>query len=253
MKSFLAAQSLIVALTAIPLFGSATRVNATTTSFTATGDTTLVQAGGFAIQNFNAAGFIAVGGLQGGAQYSVLRFDVSSLGALPVQVNSAILRLTVQQVDGTPTYQPEVHAITTANIDWLESEASFADRKTSTPWSGSPYYDPTVLKGLSLPGGSLTVGQVIDFTFTGDQSSLINNWRVSDLASTPNAGLVLLDPTWASYATGGLTRIRFYERENLTSTLRPQLIIDYTVLPEPSSLGLLLMGSIGLWRLRRKR
>ena len=252
--------------------------SAATVTLTATDDATIL--GLLANDNYGAYHVNPAGGIGGDSQVSVMRFDVGALNGLYSSIDSITLRLYYFNdagVDGgagagVEPVTANVHAISAANRAWVEgvSQGGAATGEStwnnlahsSTPWAGSAGlgtvgtdYDSTVLATYSLPGPWVdrpADGTVIDFTFSGTSAALttlINTWMVDNVDnSQANPGLLLRDPTPSN--VGGRNRFTAHSNENGNAALNPQLIVNYTV-PEPSSVLLLGLGGLAMFRRRR--
>jgi hypothetical protein len=249
---------------------------AATTTLTATGDNTILD-GSLAAQNFGNFNPISSGTNGAFTQKSILRFNVSSLDGLYTSIDSITLRVFYADDSslntGTAMVTTNVHAITAANRAWTEGNSAGAaavgestwNRRVhnTTNWAGSAGlstagsdYDSTVLSSSTIDlalANRPTPGTAIDFTFTGDSvalTALIDSWMVDNAdLSRDNPGLLLRDPT----PTFNTLRNRFTasSTEDANAALHPQLIVNYTAIPEPSSMLLLGFGGLVMFRRRR--
>lgn len=236
---------------------------AATISFTPTADNTILNAE-FANTNLGANNPISSGTVSARDQRAFLRFDVSTLDGLYSSIDSITLRLHYFDDSstgaGTATVTTNVHAITAANRPWAEGTATWNNQSTGTPWAGSAGlstagtdYDSTVLASSTIDlSNRPAAGTAFDFTFTGTSAALtglIDSWMVDNVDnSRDNPGLLLRDPT-PTY--GSRNRFTVSSTEDADANLHPQLIVNYTVIPEPSAA---LIGGIGgLLLLRRRR
>lgn len=250
---------------------------ATTMTFGADRDNTMLGTGGFnaANSNFGAFTFLGSGRIAANfnnPQRSILSFDVSDLDGQFTSISSITLRLTFA-LGADPITQamnPSLYAISAANRGWVEGTISSGNGATqagssswnskqhgSTAWAGSAGlstagtdYASTLLASNTYAGGTRpATDSTVDFTFTGDSASLtalINGWLVDNVDNNQsNPGLLLLDPNQATLSG---QRMQFYSREATTEAYRPQLIV--TFIPEPSAA---LLGAIGFLILLRRR
>jgi len=244
---------------------SALPAAAATLSFTPDRDNTVI-AGSFADDNFGSANNLSAGGVNGFDQRAILSFDVSALHGLYASIDSITLRFHGRLGDGYDVHNTtavpivnELYAISGGNRGWGESTSTWNLRDTGTPWAGSTGlgtvntdYDGTLLATRTFTGG---VTGPIDFTFTGTTATLtalIDGWMVDNVTnSQPNPGLLLLDPS-PTLITGTRGRSNFYSKDETESAdLRPRLIVEYNVIPEPSSMLLSALAGLMLFRRRR--
>jgi hypothetical protein len=197
------------------------------------------------------------------------------------------------QLDNLNPVHPEIHAIQAANRDWQEgtgtgydfvpNQTCYAAKQTGTtagsvvkPWAGSAGlttpgtdYDSTVLSTKTLYKAQVqSIGQTVEFNFSGTSAQLtglIDSWLEDNLQSRDNPGLLIFDPTTSQGPAG--RRVGFFSRQctnppwpgvqSFPASCRPQLIVNYSVVPEPRALALLASGLIALpvyaWRKRRRK
>jgi hypothetical protein len=244
-------------------------------SLTATGDNTILD-GSLANDNYGDNNPISSGAVTTLTQSSFLRFDVSALDGLYSTIDSITLRLFYADDTtagaGTAVVTTDVHAITAANRAWIAGtsaggagtgESTWNNlAHSATPWAGSAGlstavtdYDSTVLGSQTIDLSDLpAAGTAFNFTFTGtsaELTALIDTWMVDNVDnSQANPGLLMRDPS----PTFDGTRNRFTasSMEDANAALRPELIVNYTAIPEPSSTALLGLGGLALILRRRK-
>lgn len=223
--------------------------------------------------NFGGADLLQTGASLDEPTRSIISFDLSGLPSLAqMQVESMTLRLFHQAFQGASTKITEVYAIADANANWVEGtggSSGTAQPGTSTwnskqdgsaAWAGSAGLS-TAGSGLSTPGIDYDstllatrtfttapgTGAEIDFDFITDvaaMTALVNHW-----VDTANAGLLLFDPNETTLPET-FDRIQFHSREATNPLLHPVLLIELgpVPVPEPSSLGLVLLGAAFLAR-----
>lgn len=196
----------------------------------------------------------------------LMRFDLSSMAGEYSVINSVTLRL--RKRDANPR-EVSVYSILTANKSWVMGTASgtqqtgsscwdYAVDPTAT-WAGSDGcgtagtdYDANALATVTMP---TMADQFVDFVFTGwttaELKSLIDLWSGPKIE---NAG-ILLKATEEGNNTYGAAFIsnEFNPGDGYTAADRPQLIIDFTPVPEPSAFVILLSAALGLVALSRRR
>jgi hypothetical protein len=243
--------------------------NAAVVTFTSTRDNTITNFVGvgpsdYSNTNFGGVDNMSVGYLINGTQKSLVGFTLNDPGlATALGVNSVKLRLylspfTIFQ-SAPSSFNNRVYAITGANSGWLEGNGmNFGDTPGST-WNSawaSPGLAPTtdydtaylsevVFNPSSLPSS----GTAVDFSFSGTSAqltTLIQNWEVS------MPGLLLQTSTSDPNPTANSDRITWYTRQATNPAFAPQLIVDYTPVPEPSSCLLLMVGGGFLCPKRRR-
>jgi hypothetical protein len=134
-----------------------------------------------------------------------IRFDLANIPSNAV-VNSASLRLNLQSFSGTGALAVEARLVLAT---WSE---------TSITWNNQPARSSTVTTTTSV---GTTIGIFYNFTLT----SLVQSWVNGTFA---NHGVALQAQ---NEATASQTRT-FASRSHATTSIRPQLVITYT-LPTP--------------------
>ncbi|MBN2295222.1 MAG: DNRLRE domain-containing protein [Pirellulales bacterium] len=191
---------------------------------------------------------------------ALMRFDLSSLDGKYASIDSVKLKLHVltdpgPNVDVSFANTLELYRLTDVNGDWVEGSqvtggiengaSCWNYRQYNTkPWdsgvggtSAADYNGPAIASlgfGPTNPTGWLE----LDF----NDVSFIGNWVVGN-----NPGMVL---RVTNEATNSL--ISFEHSEHASALLHPQLVINYTPVPEPGSLALLLSVFTAIYMIRRK-
>lgn len=211
---------------------------------------------------------------------SLIDFDFSPLAGQYQQINSITLRFTydldVQIQDFSKAIDINVHKISLANADWVEgtgvSDGNAGDDTGATwrhkdratdNWAGGTGttatgglissgvdFESTLLAALSVGPTLPSDGQEILILFddNNDLTALMDS-LIEDssgfLLSSPTAGLV-----------ANRDRLRLASRDVANSALRPQLIVEFQPVPEPSTVAIwLLLGAAAIttWWCRQRR
>lgn len=170
----------------------------------------------------------------------LLQFDLSSIPAGQTIVSATLQLNADPSIDpgGNPDGRPiDVYRLTSS---WNQAEATWNDRAASTPWAaaGGVYVgsggNPYASNSTVIPDNYASV-----VPLTWNVNSLVNEWYTGAQA---NNGMLLL-----TSATVGL----HFPSSEVGGSLQPTLTVSYV--PEPTSMGLLAVGLIGLAAARRKR
>lgn len=216
-------------------------------------DNTLYQDAAGAVSNGAGQRFFAGTSGGGGVRRGLLAFDVASAIPAGSTINSVSLRLNMSNTSGGPA----IIELRPALQNWGEGtsvagggeggggpsttgDATWLHTFFNTSFWTNPGGDYS-----ATPSASLSVGGVGAYTWASNAQFVadVQNWLDNPGA---NFGWVILgDEVTSSSAK------RFDSRNNATPANRPLLTIDYTPIPEPSGLGLLLVGAFGRRRFRR--
>lgn len=208
---------------------------------------------------------------------SLLRFNVGALSGQYSSINSVTVVLTTSANFTSGTASTEgantvnMFSVSSANAGWAPGTGSTGGTfgaedynastwnlrqqgtvtaGTGTAWAGSlglgtagTDYVNTILASQSFTNG-LGAGVTFSFTVTGSAATaLINDW-----VDGTNEGLFFQA---ASETLGTANRISFASAEG-SASYRPQLLIDYNVVPEPGR-ALLVMAGLTFVGMRRRR
>jgi hypothetical protein len=240
-------------------------------TYSGTRDAALVVGGGNTTDNLGARGDFEVGVLGAGAQrHALVRFDVTSLAGQYSSINGVTLRLYPSFVDTVAADAIQLYRLAAANTGWVEGNGtSFTGfgpedvggstwsfrvqgvtQGAGTPWAGSagassPGVDYLSTLLASTPFTSSTPLQTA-FDLVFSDVSFIGDWAAGN-----NPGL-FLKSAGDSPSSPNARRIAFTSREG-TAAFRPELIIDYNVIPEPAgfALGFFMMACLAFIRTRQ--
>lgn len=242
-----------IALISIAIAGSAVAAPITASVF-ATADTYVRSGSGQTALNFGGADQMLIGhhSTTLGNFHGFLRFDLSSLPA-DIEIQSVTLQM-VKPANGVGlAFTVNIFELSAANANWVEGTANGTTQSGSATWgskgpsawagsagastAGTDYTD-TVLASY---GGPLTAG---DAAFTSEAAFLTA--VSSNAGGSLNLGIAINNSAISQY-------YRFATQEHATAAA-PELEITYTVIPEPSSLVLMLgAGFLLVLELRRRR
>lgn len=183
---------------------------------------------------------------------SLLRFDLSSLPA-GATITAASLQLSLSTVSTADT-SLSLHRATQA---WTEGPADPAGNESAgiaatigdTTWQAASH--PVTLwttpggDALPTPSATVTVGTTAPFHLWSGPG-LVNDIHLWAANPDTNFGWILRDPESTPQ-----TAKRFASREHPDPALRPLLIIEFTPIPEPSAVLLLLTATFTLLLRRR--
>ena len=193
---------------------------------------------------------------------ALLYFDLSAYAGATV-TGDGTLTLLVFQVDGNPGSDDffDVYAVDANNAGWIaagDSSWNFLDVSESTPWkdgagadlalASSDVANP-VLGGLGVPGegyAALSFATLNEASYSSGipVSITIPQSQLQAWIDGPNAGMLFRgrDQTNAG---------RIAVRHPRTGTVSERPILSFNVIPEPTSGGLVMLGTCLLMGLRR--
>lgn len=238
-------------------------------TYTGAEDTMVLTQGGNSTDNFGQRGDFSAGRRDfagGGTAHGLVRFDITSLNGQYTSINSVTLRLYPDFVDvpAGVTETMELHRVTSANTGWVEGNgASFtgfgpedvggstwafrvqgSSTFTGTPWAGS--------SGASTPGTDFAAAILASNTFNASTPlSTAYDFVFNDVSFIPawtagtNEGLLLKIPNDTTFTNR--RELGWWSSQWTAANLRPDLIIDYTAIPEPSALVLAALALLALF------
>ena len=256
--------TLILASTAASVSGVSVSFQEGIGGYAGTDDNQMLDPGtGFQNDNIGARNAIQLGNASSiTTRRSILRFDVSSLAGLYSSIDSATITLRkANGPTGGGTDSADMYAMIDANAGWVEGVGNFAPAANdgSSSWVSSA--DPTAWVGgggggtlgalqTSLPGVSGNDPANTFYVFTLD-TSLVDHW-----ITTANAGVVIKEGAEIDGAGSGTDlQIEFYSAQFgalADAPVRPKLTINYTEIPEPTTVGLLGLASLLMVGCRRR-
>jgi hypothetical protein len=181
---------------------------------------------------------------------SLIGFDLSSFSP-PYDISGASLTLWVSGRAGATNVPNSLYAISSANGDWTEGQATWNNKNQSltTPWAGSPGLSTAttdyLTTALAPTQVTPTVSSSMTFTFNAAGIALIQSWIDNPLSNT---GFLLRQPDGTNSIDA------FHSSESGTLIFHPLLTLEVTIppAPEPSSLLLLGLGTLFVARRRRR-
>lgn len=149
----------------------------------------------------------------------IIKFDVSTIEPSSVTVTSAILTLSLEACDGTPTI--EAHKIlqswTEGSSNGVNGVSNWISKEAATNWAtAGGSFDAT-----SLASSTITSAGSVNLSIP---ASIVQSW-IDD--STTNYGLLLKKKNDSPPANGD--GILFYSRENTTKECHPRLTVYYNL------------------------
>lgn len=207
-------------------------------------------------QNYGAAGSIQFGSVGTEIRKTLLRFDLTAFAGMQIE-GDATFTLYQRNPFGAEV-KVSLYQISAANAGWNEGNGGtgaadpgesawnfLSQGSPATPWAGSAGLSTSGVDFLSgplvtfdyIPSG--VNGTAINITIAG---SVLQGW-IDDPSS--NAGLLLVANTQMAGEYG-----TFYNNMAVQG-VRPSL--NFAVVPEPSTIALIVAGAFGLLTFRRHR
>lgn len=207
-------------------------------------------------QNYGTAGSIQFGSVGTEIRKTLLRFDLTAFAGMQLD-GDATFTMYQRNPFGTRV-EVSLYQISAANAGWNEGNGGtgaadpgesawnfLSQGSPATPWAGSA--------GLSTAGVDFLTGPIVTFDYipSGVNGTAFNitipGWVLQGWIDDPstNAGMLLVANTQTTGAYGS-----FYN--NVASQgVRPSL--TFAVVPEPSTIALIVAGAFGLLAFKRHR
>ena len=186
----------------------------------------------------------------------LMRFDLSAMAGLYLDINSITLKLYANKYYKTGV---SIYAIKPANAAWVEGSVQWAVETGSSCWNYKAYdtSDWAGSAGLGTPDTDYDSVPLATFdTLNNGAGGMIS------IALTGHAGLTLKDliDHWSGDQANNAGLLLKADDESSGSAMlassevlfgaAPELVIDYVV-PDPATLGLLCLGGLAMLRRRR--
>lgn len=183
---------------------------------------------------------------------SLLRFDLSSLPA-DAAVTSVVLKLYLTTAHAGTSSWVGVFALLPSNYGWVENVSTYNNMLSGTPWPGGsagavppgfgtgPDRDPTLLTYKEFRNALNYTPVNNYYAFDIYNASVFSAWDAHGYAE------ILLESLAAT-----IPRIGFYSSDKGAS-FAPLLEINYTIIPEPGTMGLVLLSSLLVVYVLRQR
>lgn len=168
----------------------------------------------------------------GGAIRGLLSYNLSSLSGSTI--NSVTLTLYTLKVDGTSNpfaYQLNLVGESTAFTD---SSTTWNNSQTGTPWTTAGGDIGSTLTSMNLDPRAAVVNTGYTFASTSSFVSYVQS-------AVNSSGTLNMELKLDVEATGTTREIYFFYDNNGVA-YAPQLTIDYTAVPEPATVPMLLGG-----------
>jgi len=181
----------------------------------------------------------------------LIRFDLTPLLGEVVSINSAQLVLTRF---GNATVDVQLQQIAASEAEWVEGTVNGLAQTGSSTWNEkragilnwAGTFDGNT-KIVETAGILDTQSYAPTVTFDIADASFMNQWLIDP---SSNAGFLLNDISGSPEA---FPNDGFLSSEFATAALRPTLILDVKLVPEPSTAMLTALGLLGMCRFRRGR
>lgn len=180
---------------------------------------------------------------------SLLRFDLSSLPA-DAAVTSVVLKLYLTTAHATASSWVGFFALSPSNYGWVENISTYNNMLGGTPWPAGSAGAVTTPFGATNPSlltykefrNALNYTPVNNYyAFDIYNASVFSAWDAHGYAE------ILLESLAAT-----IPRIGFYSSDKGAS-FAPLLEINYTIIPEPGTMGLVLLSSLPVVYVLRQR
>lgn len=200
-----------------------------------------------ATTNYGTSTTLQIGPTGDGQQKTaVFRFDATPLQNQYQSIESVTLRFNIADTGTTGNFN--LRLLTAGNALWQENTATWSTQNGTNVWAGGAPNQTANAAGswaFTLNSATNTVGSWVEITL--DPSSFgasVNTWEeILTQWETSNAGFQI-------YGGSGTNNWSFKSSEDATANLRPELVVNYTAVPEPSAV---LLGGIGVLALLRRR
>lgn len=176
------------------------------------------------------------------AIFAVSLTDPALVGAT---ITGATLRLKISATDASSSSSIETIQLFQLTQPFVESEASWTNRATGTPWTtpGGTFDSGSVLASVNANPFPAAVGDALDFTSVS----------LASLAESSIGGTLYFVVKLANEDNVARSLFRVGGDDNTETAYRPQFEIQYTPVPEPSAFAMLGgMGCLALIRRRRQ-